>query len=68
VCWEEHLSRDELLELLKEAHRRFYFRPRFVLRQLRQLQTRQELKRLTNGALSLLKLELTRADSDDAPV
>jgi hypothetical protein len=39
-----------------------------VLRQLRQLQTRQELKRLTNGALSLLKLELTRVDSDHAPV
>jgi anaerobic magnesium-protoporphyrin IX monomethyl ester cyclase len=68
VCWEEHLSRDELLRMLKEAHRRFYFRPRFVLRQLRQLQSRQEFTRLSNGALSLLKLELTRTDSHDAPV
>jgi radical SAM superfamily enzyme YgiQ (UPF0313 family) len=68
VCWEEHLTRGELLQLLKEAHRQFYFRPRFVLRQLRQLQSPQELRRLTMGALSLLKLELTRSDSHDAPV
>jgi anaerobic magnesium-protoporphyrin IX monomethyl ester cyclase len=68
VCWEEHLSRDELLTLLKEAHRQFYFRPRFVLRQLRQLKSRQEFERLASGALSLVKLELTRVDSDDAPV
>ncbi|MFH1464823.1 MAG: radical SAM protein [Pseudomonadota bacterium] len=68
VCWEEHLSSQELLELLKEAHRQFYFRPRFVLRQLRQLQSAGELRRLTMGALSLLKLELTRPESHDAPV
>ncbi len=68
VCWEEHLSRAELLRLLKLAHRQFYFRPRFVARQLRQLQTRQELKRLAMGALSLVKLERTSVESHDAPV
>lgn len=68
VCWEEHLSRAELLELLKLCHRRFYFRPKFVMRQLRQLQSPQELKRLADAAVSLVKLELTKTSSADAPV
>ncbi len=68
VCWEEHLSSQELLGLLKQAHRQFYFRPRFLARQLAQLRTRQELRRLASGGLSLLKLELTKADSPEAPV
>jgi hypothetical protein len=68
VCWEQYLSAAQLLELLKLCHRRFYFRPRFVARQLRQLQSLSELKRLVNGALSLLKLERTTAASPDAPV
>ena len=68
VCWEEHLTRAELLELLKLCHRRFYFRPRFVARQLRQLQSPQELKRLADAAISLVKLEFTKTSSADAPV
>jgi radical SAM superfamily enzyme YgiQ (UPF0313 family) len=68
VCWEEHLSREELLELLKLCHRKFYFRPRFVARQLKQLQSPQEFKRLFDAALSLVKLELTRPQSAEAPV
>ena len=58
VCWEEHLSKAEILELLKIAHRKFYMRPRFIARQIIGLQSRAELGRLTRGALSILKLEL----------
>ena len=68
ACWEEHLTRAELLDLLKICHRKFYFRPRFVARQLRALQSPQELKRLADGALSLVRLELTRTSSAEAPV
>ncbi len=68
VCWEEHLTREELLDLLKICHRTFYFRPRFVLRQMRHLQSAQEFRRLASGALSLLRLEATRPGSHDAPV
>ena len=68
VCWEEFLSKEELLEMLKLCHRTFYFRPRFILRQLRHLQSPQELKRLADGALSLVKLELTAPTSSEAPV
>jgi radical SAM superfamily enzyme YgiQ (UPF0313 family) len=68
VCWEEHLSREELLEMLKLCHRKFYFRPRFIARQLKHLQSPQELKRLADAAISLVKLELTRPQSASAPV
>ncbi|MSP56348.1 MAG: B12-binding domain-containing radical SAM protein [Myxococcales bacterium] len=68
ACWEEHLNKDQILELLKIAHRKFYARPRFVVRAITQLATPAEFKRLTQGALSILKLELLNAQSRTAPV
>jgi anaerobic magnesium-protoporphyrin IX monomethyl ester cyclase len=68
VAWEQHLSKEELLDLLKLCHRQFYFRPSYIARQLRQLQSPQEFMRLASGALSLLKLERTRAGDHEAPV
>ena len=59
---------DEILELLKIAHRKFYMRPKFIARQVLGLSTTSELKRLTMGALSLAKLELLNAKSRTAPV
>jgi hypothetical protein len=68
ACWEEHLSRDQILELLKIAHRKFYFRPRFVARTAAKVATPSEFKRLVNGAISIFKLELLNAKSRTAPV
>ncbi len=68
VCWEQHMSREELLDMLKLCHRKFYFRPRFIARQLRRLESPQEFKRLADAALSLVKLELTSPTSSAAPV
>jgi anaerobic magnesium-protoporphyrin IX monomethyl ester cyclase len=68
AAWEEHLSKAEILDLLKIAHRKFYMRPRFIARQLAQLSTPTEAKRLTAGFLSLLKLELLDSKSRTAPV
>ena len=68
ACWEEHLSQDEILELLKIAHRKFYFRPKFVARQVANLASVEEFKRLAGGALSIVKLELLNAKSRTAPV
>ena len=68
VCWEEHLNKAEILELLKIAHRKFYMRPRFVARQILNLQTGAEFKSLTKAAMSLAKLELLKANSRTAPV
>ena len=68
ACWEEHLSQDEILELLKIAHRKFYMRPKFIARQLANLASVEEFKRLAGGALSIVKLELLNAKSRTAPV
>ena len=68
VCWEEHLSKADILELLKVAHRKFYMRPSFVARQVVGLSSVAELKRLAKGGLSILKLELLKASSRTAPV
>ena len=68
VCWEEHLSREQILELLKIAHRKFYMRPQFIARQILGIETGAEFKRLFNGFLSLAKLELLNSKSRTAPV
>jgi hypothetical protein len=68
VCWEEHLSKAEILDLLKIAHRKFYMRPQFIARQIIGLSSMAEFKRLSMGALSLLKLELLKSNSRTAPV
>ncbi|MCB9744637.1 MAG: B12-binding domain-containing radical SAM protein [Alphaproteobacteria bacterium] len=68
AAWEEHLSRDEILELLKIAHRKFYLRPKFVARAVANLASAEEFKRLAGGAMSILKLELLKATSRTAPV
>lgn len=68
ACWEEHLNKDQILELLKIAHRKFYLRPKFIARAAANLASPQEFKRLAGGALSILKLELLNARSRTAPV
>ena len=68
VCWEEHLSKAELLDLLKICHRKFYFRPKFIARSLLKLESKQELKRLTSSAINLMKLELLKVNQHEAPV
>ncbi len=68
ASWEEHLTKVQILDLLKIAHRKFYLRPKFVARAASQLASTAELKRLANGALSIFKLELLNATSRTAPV
>lgn len=68
ACWEEHLNKDEILELLKVAHRKFYFRPKFVARTAANMASAEEFKRLAQGAMSIVKLELLNAASRTAPV
>jgi radical SAM superfamily enzyme YgiQ (UPF0313 family) len=68
AAWEEHLSREQILQLLKVAHRRFYLRPQVAARAVAGLASVEELRRLSRGALSLVKLELLRSGSRTAPV
>ena len=66
--WTEHLTKEEILDLLKIAHRKFYFRPKFLARQVMNLKTPTEFKRLASGALNLVKMELLSTKSHEAPV
>jgi radical SAM superfamily enzyme YgiQ (UPF0313 family) len=62
--WEDYAARDIVLETETlsrldlerarlEAYRRFYLRPRFILRTLGRLTSMRELRRVTRGAVSI---------------
>ena len=53
--WEEFLSQKQLLQLRDEGTRGFYFRPRYLLREIRKLSTISELKRKAKMAASLFQ-------------
>lgn len=58
--WEEWLSRDDLISLLNLAYRRFYIRPRFIMRAICSSRGLNILvKRLKTG-LEILKLPLKK--------
>jgi radical SAM superfamily enzyme YgiQ (UPF0313 family) len=58
--WEEWLSRDELVSLLNLAYRRFYIRPRFILRSICASQDLNILAKRLKTGLEIFKLPLTR--------
>ena len=53
--WEEFLSQKQLLQLRDEGTRGFYFRPRYLLREIRKLSNISELKRKAKMAASLFQ-------------
>jgi radical SAM superfamily enzyme YgiQ (UPF0313 family) len=53
--WEEHLNKDQLRRVRDEATRSFYFRPRYVFRQLRQCSSAGEFRRKGSMALGLFR-------------
>lgn len=55
--WEEHLSRRELSELLKQCYRRFYFRPMSILRKVLRVRRLSELLLFARGAMTLLGIK-----------
>jgi len=54
--WEEWLSRDELFSLLNTAYRRFYLRPRLILRTLGSAGDFRGLVRKLKAGISICKL------------
>ena len=52
--WTEHLSAEELAELLERAYRRFYFRPKLMLRQLAGTRDLSTILRKARVGLGLL--------------
>lgn len=52
--WDEYFSREELRDLLHLAYRRFYWRPRFVVRNITQIRNPRDLMRKATAGLRLL--------------
>jgi len=56
LVWDEILTREELLELHALAHKKFFFRPRIMLKTLLRIRSLSELLRKVKGGLVLLRL------------
>ncbi|MFH1464261.1 MAG: radical SAM protein [Pseudomonadota bacterium] len=52
--WDQYFTRDELRDLLNLAYRSFYWRPSFVLRQIKELRRPADLARKAKAGLRLL--------------
>ena len=61
TAWEEFLSKEQLLEIFKVLHRKFYYHPRTMARIFSRLTTPSELKHVLFGAFQLLRMELLKA-------
>jgi hypothetical protein len=57
------MTKEELLRVFKTLHRRYYFHPRTLARTLLSLSSLAEAKRVLMGGVSLLRMELLRADA-----
>ncbi|WP_417382830.1 B12-binding domain-containing radical SAM protein [Gimesia sp.] len=53
--WEEHLSHAEIVKLQKSAYRRFYFRPKYLLRSAMKTRSLYEFSAKAGGALKLMR-------------
>jgi anaerobic magnesium-protoporphyrin IX monomethyl ester cyclase len=62
--WEEFLSKEELLMLRDEGTRQFYFRPRYILRELMKLRNFEELKKKAKMALNVFQTSVLRKSKD----
>ena len=52
--WDEHVTREELREMLEGAYRKFYWRPKFVMRNITQIRNATDFKRKATAGLRLL--------------
>jgi len=52
--WDEHFTREELRDMLEGAYRKFYWRPKFVLRNITQIRNTTDFKRKATAGLRLL--------------
>jgi radical SAM superfamily enzyme YgiQ (UPF0313 family) len=52
--WEESLTKDELVAMLKHAYRTFYMRPSYMFRQMLKTKGFKDLLRKTRSGLKLL--------------
>lgn len=63
TVWNEFLTKEQLVSLLKRVHNGFYFSPGVLARTLASMRTVPEFVRLVRGGLILLKLQALDATS-----
>ena len=54
--WEENLKREELIELLYLAYRKFYTRPGYIIKKMLKIRSADEFKRKFKAGLKIFKL------------
>lgn len=54
--WEENLTRQELIRLLRSAYRKFYMRPGYILKRIHKVKSWLEFKRKAKAGLKLFKI------------
>ncbi|MDO9541566.1 MAG: radical SAM protein, partial [Kiritimatiellia bacterium] len=52
--WTEYFSEEELIRMTAKAYRSFYLRPMFILKQIRKINSFQQLKTMAAGAISMM--------------
>ena len=62
--WEEYLNKEDLLRIRDEATRSFYFRPRYIFKQLWQTTNLGEIKRKGKMALGLFQASVLKTGKD----
>ena len=65
TSWEEYFSKEELLDFLKVAHRKFYYRPMIILNALFSASNMNAFLRVIKGGISLFKLEFLNTNNKD---
>ena len=55
---EGYENRKQLVQLHKEAYRRFYLRPKYFMRKLSKINSREDIRRYIRGIKFLLKMKL----------
>ena len=54
--WEENLTREELIGLLKYAYKSFYVRPKYVIKRILEVRSFEEFRRKAKAGLKVFKL------------
>jgi anaerobic magnesium-protoporphyrin IX monomethyl ester cyclase len=52
--WEEHLGRDQLIDLMMRAYERFYYRPSYLIREFGRMRSLTEVYHKTKAGLHLM--------------
>jgi anaerobic magnesium-protoporphyrin IX monomethyl ester cyclase len=55
--WPENFTREELQKIVADSYKRFYLRPRYLVRRLMRLRSLAEFKRKAKAGLSVLRME-----------